>query len=404
MGESHYLNAKAAGLPDFPLGFVPRYEAAQMFGVALGTWEQWEKSGRVSIQRHKKKLSKGPPWVLYAATDLKRLLKEFRKAPAPTIPDGFVTREQAAEMFGVALRTWSTWERERQMKIKRHSVQSGAGPPWVVYRKEDVQRALEEYRNRPAPTFSPGLVTRAQAAEMFGVAVGTWDTWEREGRIPLERFYEKVSKGPPFVLYAKKDLIPLREVFRRLEEPYLDPKRPGCCRVPIRSHLHELEAIIDAADLPKVQGRAWNWDPGDKSKKPVVILASVDKANTPLKRLILGIETTELRVAHVNGDPLDCRRENLEVETPAEQLYRTRKHGIVNGRQFTSQYKGVCWCEDRGMWVAQIRKGGLYRHIGRFYEEEDAAEAYDKAARELFGDHASLNFPDAGERSAVDAA
>ncbi len=160
MGESHYLKAKAAGLPDFPPGLVPRYEAAQMFGVALGTWEQWEKSGRVSITRHKKKLSKGPPWVLYSVEDLKRLLEELKSAPAPAIPEGFVTREQAAAMFGISLTTWCQWERQRRIEIKRHSAQSGVGPAWVVYRHEDVQRPLDEYKNRPAPTFSPGLLTR----------------------------------------------------------------------------------------------------------------------------------------------------------------------------------------------------------------------------------------------------
>src|SRR5262249_38597462 len=159
------------------------YEAAQMFGVALGTWEQWEKSGRVAIPRHKMKLSKGPPWVLYAAQDLKRLLEEFKNQPAPTIPERFVTRAQAAEMCGIPLRPWWEWARPGPFRIKRCAGKAGVGPPWVVYIKEDVQRLLEEYKSRPVPTFSPGLLTRAQAAAMFGVAVRTWDTWESEGRI-----------------------------------------------------------------------------------------------------------------------------------------------------------------------------------------------------------------------------
>jgi hypothetical protein len=34
------------------------------------------------------------------------------------------------------------------------------------------------------------------------------------------------------------------------------------------------------------------------------------------------------------------------------------------------------------------------RYLGRFRDEIAAAEAYDEAARELFGEHARLNFPD----------
>src|SRR5688500_2582143 len=45
--------------------------------------------------------------------------------------------------------------------------------------------------------------------------------------------------------------------------PYPDPDRPGVVRVPIASRKHPgMEAIIDAADLPLVQGRRWNVSPG----------------------------------------------------------------------------------------------------------------------------------------------
>ena len=37
---------------------------------------------------------------------------------------------------------------------------------------------------------------------------------------------------------------------------------------------------------------------------------------------------------------------------------------------------------------------GKNRSLGRFRDELAAAEAYDEAARELFGEYARLNFPD----------
>jgi hypothetical protein len=36
----------------------------------------------------------------------------------------------------------------------------------------------------------------------------------------------------------------------------------------------------------------------------------------------------------------------------------------------------------------------VHRYIGRFDDELAAAEAYDEAARDVFGEHAYLNFPD----------
>ena len=51
---------------------------------------------------------------------------------------------------------------------------------------------------------------------------------------------------------------------------------------------------------------------------------------------------------------------------------------------------------------------GKNRCLGRFRDEIAAAEAYDEAARELFGEHARPNFPDGIdarlEREAADAA
>jgi hypothetical protein len=37
---------------------------------------------------------------------------------------------------------------------------------------------------------------------------------------------------------------------------------------------------------------------------------------------------------------------------------------------------------------------GKQKYLGSFNEERDAAAAYDRAAKELFGDYARLNFPE----------
>ena len=44
---------------------------------------------------------------------------------------------------------------------------------------------------------------------------------------------------------------------------------------------------------------------------------------------------------------------------------------------------------------------GKRKNLGYFLNESEAAQAYDNAARELFGDFAALNFPKTGERSAI---
>jgi hypothetical protein len=59
-------------------------------------------------------------------------------------------------------------------------------------------------------------------------------------------------------------------------------------------------------------------------------------------------------------------------------------------RKFSSAYRGVSRYRGR-IWRARIGQ----REIGYFADEEEAALAYDAAAREAFGSQARLNFPGA---------
>jgi hypothetical protein len=113
-----------------------------------------------------------------------------------------------------------------------------------------------------------------------------------------------------------------------------------------------------------------------------------------LHRIILGVTDPALQVMHVNDDPLDFRRENLVVRTHSEKLAASRKTTSVKGKPCTSRFKGVCWDRRRGKWLAQIKREGKGRQLGRFDDEVAAAEAYDEAARAMWGEHARVNFPD----------
>jgi len=63
-------------------------------------------------------------------------------------------------------------------------------------------------------------------------------------------------------------------------------------------------------------------------------------------------------------------------------------------------YRGVEWEQSRGKFKARIEpaNGTRGRWLGRYDTAEEAALAYDTAAREVYGEEAYLNFPKAGER------
>lgn len=100
---------------------------------------------------------------------------------------------------------------------------------------------------------------------------------------------------------------------------------------------------------------------------------------------------------HIDGDGLNNQRSNLRaVDYPQNSRNsRARVGGL-------STYKGVSFHRRAGRWVAQIRSDRrTSQYIGLFDTEEEAALAYDKAARELHGPYAALNYPSPGERSAL---
>jgi len=271
----------------------------------------------------------------------------------------------------------------------------------------DLAEAARLRAENPLPPIDttwppPGMVDRYEACRMFDISTNAWLAWERKGRITCGQFVPNPNgTGGRSKIYPLDELERLRVEFAELGKPYPDPDRSGCYRVPLKSYLCYREAIIGAVDLPVVEGRNWNWDERADGHLGCVILATVNGPHTPLHRLIAGAEGNDDRVRFANRDPLDCRRENIVVQTLAEQVHTNRKMGTVSGRKYTSIYKGVSWSEPRGKWVAQISKGDLHRNLGRFDDEITAAQVYDNAARELFGDHAHFNFPDEPQAQAA---
>jgi hypothetical protein len=86
-------------------------------------------------------------------------------------------------------------------------------------------------------------------------------------------------------------------------------------------------------------------------------------------------------VDHRNGNHLDCRRQNLRVCTVAEN---TRNQSTL--KRNSTGYKGVSFRKSIGKYRAQIRFENRYIHLGYFESPEVAAAAYEKSAKELFGE------------------
>lgn len=94
-------------------------------------------------------------------------------------------------------------------------------------------------------------------------------------------------------------------------------------------------------------------------------------------------------VDHINRNRLDNRKENLRICT-ASQNGQNKEQDRGN-----SGYRGVSYKNDQKRnkaWRAYIKKNGKQIFIGHFTSPKEAAKAYDKKAKEIFGQFARLNF------------
>lgn len=93
-----------------------------------------------------------------------------------------------------------------------------------------------------------------------------------------------------------------------------------------------------------------------------------------------------LQVDHKNHNGLDNRRINLR-EATRSQNQANRKNPTTKRK--LSKYRGVG--KDKQRWRAEITVNGQRRYLGMFLTEQQAALAYNKAAKEFFGEFAWLN-------------
>lgn len=142
-------------------------------------------------------------------------------------------------------------------------------------------------------------------------------------------------------------------------------------------------AIVDEEDFEEVMKYNWNY-----SHYGYAVRKAPSKgAPTRMHRFILGVNDPKTIVDHINHDTTDNRRCNLRLCSNKQNLANQKKWA----KKTSSKYKGVSWSKNYKKWHAYIKKDQHRMTIGYFDLEDDAGLAYNKWAKELFGEFARLN-------------
>lgn len=143
-------------------------------------------------------------------------------------------------------------------------------------------------------------------------------------------------------------------------------------------------ALIDDENYEYLSEFSWGLHPKGYARRTKYVNGK--SVTVLMHREIMGVDAG-IFVDHKDGNKLNNRKNNLRIATVSQN--NSNRQLLPTS---TSGYKGVTYDPNREKWIAQIRNNGKRTFLGRFSTKEDAAKAYDDAAKELHGDFSSFNF------------
>lgn len=105
-----------------------------------------------------------------------------------------------------------------------------------------------------------------------------------------------------------------------------------------------------------------------------------------LMHRVIKFADKDFQVDHINSDKLDNRKENLRLCTNSQNHMNKQLQS-----NSTSGYKGVHFDKLRNVWRARITHNRQSINLGSYKDPQEAAQAYNTKAKELFGEFALLN-------------
>lgn len=133
-----------------------------------------------------------------------------------------------------------------------------------------------------------------------------------------------------------------------------------------------METLIDLEDFDLVNSNgAWHAQFDSNDIYYICGHRRINNAKKIIKihRLIMDISDPKIKVDHINHNTLDNRKCNLRLVTDQEN-------------QFNKICKGYTWNKREQKWRAYIKTNGKEKHLGYFFNENDAKNAYLKAKEE----------------------
>lgn len=139
-------------------------------------------------------------------------------------------------------------------------------------------------------------------------------------------------------------------------------------------------ATVDSEDYPYLSRFNWGLCNGHPARQlgggKVVYMAQLIKP-----------KESNTRFLFKDRNPLNLQKENVKVASFSNSAASNKK----TRTNTTSKYRGVSWDKRGKQWESYITYQGHRNFLGYFEKEVDAAQAYNKKSKELYGEFAYHN-------------
>jgi len=143
------------------------------------------------------------------------------------------------------------------------------------------------------------------------------------------------------------------------------------------------KALVDDEDYDWLNAKKWY---AEKFTHTYYARKRENNILISMQNIILNV-SSPLRVDHIDGNGLNNQRSNLRIATHRQNMINIGKRR----KNPTSKYKGVSFDKSRNKWTASMGVNYKCISLGRYNTEEEAAIAYNEAAKKTHGEFARLN-------------
>lgn len=151
----------------------------------------------------------------------------------------------------------------------------------------------------------------------------------------------------------------------------------------------DFEIMIDTEDYDRIKNYRWHIQ-YVKHTNNFYVSSLIKKNNKwknyQLHRLLLNLTDPELQIDHKFGKTLDNRKSELRICNHSENVRNQKIH-----KNNKSGFKGVSLYKLNNKWKAQINYNGKKIALGYYKTTNEAALAYNEAAKKYHGEFAMLN-------------